>query len=138
MRKLVGWSNDNLIQLSKDMSDAQIQRIYRATSSFLNSKTSLITGVKKAIKETIKSIGKDVGVSKDEAESLYRSLTEDTFKYFNKNDVASEIWNLIEEAKDFDMSRKRFGQKLLEISKMENDKEVSTHIKAFYERYVKN
>lgn len=138
MRKLVGWSNDNLIQLSKDMSDAQIQRIYRATSSFLNSKTSLITGVKKAIKETIKSIGKDVNVSKDEAESLYRSLSEDTFKWANRFAGASEIWNVIEEAKEYNFTGKRFRDRMLDILQIDNDKEVSSNIKALYERYVKD
>lgn len=60
MKNFGAWSRDNLIQISNNMSDAQLERVYKATSEFLNSKASTITGVKNIIKKTTRSIGVNV------------------------------------------------------------------------------
>lgn len=135
--KIGAWSNRDLIKISKDMSDNQLERVYKATQDFLNSNVSTIKGVKKAIQSVKKGISVNIGVSEKEAESLYEALNEDTFRWANKYSQASKIWATIEEAKENNYSQKRFRDRFLDVLQVENDIEVSNNIKSIYERYVK-
>lgn len=136
--KIGAWSQDNLIQISKNMSDIELQRVYRATEDFLNSKTSTISGVKDTIKKTIKSIGVDVGVSRDEAESLYTMLSDDTFRYIKEHSSASasEIWDIITEAKERRLNFYKFRQYMYEAMQVIPDKEVNRNISNLYLKNV--
>ena len=136
--KVGAWSRDNLIQISKDMSDLQLQRVYKATSDFLNSKASTISGVKNIMKKTTRNIGVSVGVSRDEAESLYQMLTDDTFKYIKENSSAtsSDIWYVITEAKERRFNGKAFLKHMYEIADVIPDREMTDNIQALFIKEV--
>ena len=136
--KIGAWSSDNLIEISKDMTDLQLQRVYRATQDFLNNKASTITGVKNLMRKTIKNIGVNVGVSRDQAESLYQMLSDDTFKYIKENSRAesSQMWDLITEAKERRFSSTRFLKKMYEIADVIPDKEMTDNINALYMKEI--
>lgn len=132
--KIGAWSSDNMIQISKNMTDMQLQRVYRATKDFLDSKASTISGVKSIIRKTTKNIGVNVGVSRDEAESLYQMLSDDTFKYIKENSSAnsSQMWDLITEAKERRFSNRTFIKRMYEIADVIPDKEMTANINALY------
>ena len=136
--KIGAWSQDNLIQISKSMSDIQLQRVYRATEDFLNSKASTITNVKNIMRKTTRNIGLNVGVSRDQAESLYQMLSEDTFKYIKEHSTAtsSEVWALVEETKERRLSSKTFLKRMYEIADVIPDKEMSDNINALYMKEI--
>lgn len=136
--KIGAWSQDNLIQISKNMSDMQLQRVYKATEDFLNSKASKITDVKSIIRKTIKNIGVNVGVTRDEAENLYQLLSDDTFTFIKEHSAAksSEMWAVIEEAKERRFNSKTFLARMYEIADVVPDKEMSQNISALYMKEV--
>ena len=136
--KVGAWSRDNLIQISNNMSDLQLQRVYKATSDFLNSKASTVTGVKNIIKRTTRNIGVSVGVSRDEAESLYQMLTDDTFKYIKENSSAtsSDIWYVIQEAKERRFTGQAFLKRMYEVADTIPDKEMTNNINALFMKEV--
>ena len=135
--KTNAWSKDNLIQISETMSDSQLYRIKNATEEFLESRTSLITGVKKATKKTIREIGVDLDVDESEAEFLYSMFEDDEYmKYLGKSDKASEVWALIESAREMRMNQKTFIDRLYEISQLEEDNDITRNAKKIYRKYV--
>ena len=136
--KTGAWSEDNLIQISKNMSDLQLQRVYRATQDFLNSKASKITGVKSIMRKTVRNLGVNVGVNRNEAESLYQMLSDDTFKYIKEHSAAksSEMWAVITEAKERRFNSQTFLQRMYEVADVIPDKEMTENISALYLKEV--
>ncbi len=137
--KVNAWSN-NFITISKEMSNDQLQRVYNATRNFLTYKTSTITGIKKSIKETTNAIGYNFDVTKEEAETLYRLSDDDTFKYITEhsNAKASEVWAIIEEAKEKrHMGLDRFIKKVYEMAEVTRDKEMTMNIISLYNKEIR-
>ena len=136
--KIGAWTTNDMIQISKDMSDLQLQRVKRATEEFLGSKASTITGVKEIARKTKKSLGLNLSVSKDEVESLYQMLSDDTFKYIKEhsNAESSEVWALVEETKERRLSSTTFLKRMYEIAEVQPDTEMTDHINALYMREI--
>lgn len=139
MKNYGAWSRDNLIQISNNMSDAQLERVYKATQDFLNSKASTITGVRNIIKKTTRSIGVNVGATKEESESLYQLLSDDTFKYMTEHSRAtsSDIWYVIQETKERRLPERNFIKMMYNIADTIPDKEMTDNIRALYYKEIK-
>ena len=136
--KIGAWSTNDLIQISRDMSDLQLQRVKRATEEFLGSKASTITGVKNIARKTKRSLGANLDVTRDEVESLYQMLSDDTFKYIKEHSTAtsSEVWALVEESKERRLSSTTFLKRMYEIAEVQPDIEMTENINALYMKEV--
>ena len=131
--KLNAWKN-NRIYIDRSMSVQELQRIYIATDIFLKNNTSTITGVKHAIKSAKHSLGSTFNIGKNEAESLYQLITDDTFLYIKEhsNATSSEIWAVVQEAKERRFTYAAFEKRLKEIAEVIPDEEMKKHIEALF------
>ena len=116
------------------MSQAQLSRIEQATKDFMNSKASKITDVKKIIKTTTKNIGANLSVSKDQAESMYQLLSDDSFTYIKEhsNATSSEIWAVVQEAKEKRFTAETFTKRMLETAEVIPDEEIKKNINSLF------
>ena len=144
--KTGAWSKNNLIELNDTMSDQDLTRVLSATTKFLKSRVSTITGIKDVIRETKKTMRGDLDLTKEQAEAYYRMLQDDNFTFFQDKSAArsSEMWAIVEEAKEKHLSYGQFELKMLEAGKIdaENfrkipDLELRASIKSIYDTDVK-
>ena len=135
--KVAGWT-DNRITINKNMSQAQLNRIEQATRDFMVSKASKISDVKNIIKTTTKNIGANLSVSKEQAETMYQMLTDDSFKYLKEHSsiTSSEAWAVIQEAKEKHFTFKTFQQKMIESAEIIPDEEMKRNINSLFMREV--
>ena len=137
--KLGAWNTIyDLIQIPENIDNFMYQRIYAATDLFLKNKSSTITGVKDIIKKTKRTLAGNFSITNAEAESLYQLLTDDTFLYIKEHSRAesSQMWALIEEAKEKRMSSTTFLKHMYEIAEVQPDTEMSQHINNLYIKEV--
>ena len=136
--KLGAWKNGR-IRITKEMSDDDLKRIASATKTFLSSKTSTVRGVKaraKSIKANFKS---GIGVTQEQAEKIYQAFDEDIIKWALRYFDASELWALIQEAKEDNMSEQTFTAEFLKRAKIagEIDADFSDLLHDLYSDEVK-
>lgn len=131
--KLNGWAN-NRITVSSSMSDNELQRIEQATRSFMNSHASTITGIRKIMRDTKKSMAGNMSISKEQAETLYQMTDEDTFTYIKEHSTArsSEMWAVIQEAKEKRYSYDRFEKRMKEIAQVVPDEEMRANLQSLF------
>lgn len=131
--KLEGWTNGR-INIRADMNEQQLRRIENATKDFMNSSASTVTGVRKIMQHTIRSLGANLSISKDQAESLYQMLSDDSFMYIKEYSVSkpSEIWVVIQEAKEKRYNFKTFQKRILEVAQVIPDEEMKANIQNLF------
>ena len=134
--KLEAWNEKDLIKISRDMSEIQMARVYKATENFLNSQTSTIRGIKKNIENTKKGFESNLNISESEAEALYQSFEDDLTKWALRYIDSSLYFGIIEEAKENNYSFKRFQDRFVEASNLQIDLDVQEKLKEIYKRYV--
>ena len=113
VEKLNAWSSKNRIVLNKNLSDNDLKRIKSSVEKFLNSKTSTVRNVKKRAAGIKASFKSGIGVSDEQAERIYQAFEEDVIKWAMRYLDASELWALIQEAKETNMSETRFESEFL-------------------------
>ena len=113
VEKLNAWSSKNRIILNKNLSDNDLKRIKSSVEKFLNSKTSTVRNVKKRAAGIKSSFKTGIGVSDEQAERIYQAFEEDVIKWAMRYLDASELWALIQEAKETNMSESRFESEFL-------------------------
>lgn len=92
----------NRITLRGNESYQELIQLDRATTKFLKSKTSTLTGIKEVernIKENIKNKLDEYELSKSEVETLYNFFEDEDFAYIRKYIDPSDLWVFIENAK---------------------------------------
>lgn len=116
------------------MSEQQLARIEKATRDFMSTKASTITGVRKIIRDTKKNIGSNLSVSKEQAESMYQMLSDDSFTYIKEhsNATSSELWVTIQEAKERRFNFETFQKRILETAEVLPDEEMKNNIQSLF------
>lgn len=105
------------ISIKKNMSNAQLNAVRRATKEFLTSKTSTIRGienVKKEVKEGLKKVFNDdrLNVSDKEINALYRIVEDKDLRTTAELIGASTLWRLVIDARNKNMSKKEWNDQL--------------------------
>ena len=105
------------ISIKKNMSNAQLNAVRRATKEFLSSKTSTIRGienVKKEVKEGLKKVFNDnnLNVSDKEINSLYRIVEDKDLRTTAELIGASTLWRLVIDARNKNMNKKEWNDQL--------------------------
>lgn len=98
--------NTNRITLRGNESYQELIELDRATTKFLQSKTSTLTGIKEVeqgIKQNIKNKMDEFDLSKSEIETLYNFFEDEDFAYIRKYIDPSDLWVFIETAKQENM-----------------------------------
>ena len=105
------------ISIKKNMSNAQLNAVRRATKEFLASKTSTIRGienVKKEVKEGLKKVFNDdrLNVSDKEINALYRIVEDKDLRTTAELIGASTLWRLVIDARNKNMNKKEWNDQL--------------------------
>lgn len=140
VEKLNAWSSKNRININKNMTDEQLKRVKFAVDEFLNKKTSTVRGVKKRIASTKASFASGIGVSEEQAERIYQAFEEDIIKWALRYIDASELWALIQEAKETNMSEERFEKEFIKRAEIagEIDADFRDLINELYKQEVQS
>lgn len=79
------------------------------------------------------------GATRDESESLYQLLSDDTFRYIKENSSAtsSDIWYVVQEAKETRMNERNFIKQMYNIADTIPDKDMTNNIRALYFKEIK-
>ena len=113
-KELVNGINKNgLIRVNKTMSDVQLKAIQKATKEFIDSQTSKLTGIKKAIRLTKKGLAgvlgdKDHPISNKDINKLYDLVRDKEKRDLTEQIGASKLWAETRHAKDKDLTFKRY------------------------------
>lgn len=136
--KLGAWSSHNRVRITENMTEEQLKRVAYSVNKFLGNKTSKIRGVKKRAKNIKESFKKGIGVSDEQAERIYQAFEEDIIQWALRYIDASELWALINEAKDTKMSEKRFEAEFIKRCRKvgEIDADFRDLIRQLYEQEV--
>lgn len=105
------------ISIKKNMSNAQLNAVRRATKEFLASETSTIRGienVKKKVKEGLQRVFNDdkLDVSDQEINSLYRIVEDKDLRTTAELTGASTLWRLVIDARNKNMNKKEWNDQL--------------------------
>ena len=105
------------ISIKKNMSNAQLNAVRRATKEFLASETSTIRGienVKKKVKEGLQKVFNDdkLDVSDQEINSLYRIVEDKDLRTTAELIGASTLWRLVIDARNKNMNKKEWNDQL--------------------------
>ena len=139
------------IRLDKGMSDIQLKAIQKATKTFLESQTSTLRGVRKAINNMQDAIQKhysDINkkISDEDAEKLYSMLENKDIRSTVEQIGASETWTRAIRAKEQKLSKDKFidlfknvkvNTNGKDIKVNTNDKDIKADLERIYDLYMK-
>lgn len=142
IESLQSWTKTGRVKVNKSMTITQMKATIKATQQFLNSKTSRVKGVKEVRKTTISQIAKSLGTEEEEltdeeAETLYDLLSEDYVTDLIKYIPPSELWAVIEDARESHDTEQQFIDRISDYIYFGNDKDMIKKLKIIYEKYVK-
>ena len=129
------------IKINKNMSEVQLKAISKATTKFLESQTSTLRGVKKAIgnmQDAIKSNYSDMNkqLSDKDAEILYSFLESKETRGTVERIGASDTWTRAIRAKDENLSKDQFVD-LFKNAKVDiNDEDIKRDLETIYNKYM--
>lgn len=142
IESLQSWTKTGRVKVNKSMTITQMKATIKATQQFLNSKTSRIKGIKEVRKSTISNIAKSLGteeeeLTNEEAETLYDLLSEDYVTDLIRYIPPSELWAVIEDARESHDTEQQFVERISDYIYFGNDKDMINKLKIIYEKYVK-
>ena len=137
--KLNAWTSKNRVHIDESMTEEQLERVAYSVNKFLNTKMSTIRGVKKRAKSIKSSFSSGIGVSMEMAEKIYQAFEEDVIKWALRYMDASELWALINEAIETNMSEKRFEEEFIKRAEIVGkiDADFRDMIRKLYDKEVK-
>lgn len=130
------------IRIDKNMSDIQLKAIQKATKTFLESQTSTLRGVSKAINNMQDAIQKhysdiDKKISDEDAEKLYYLLENKDVRNTVEQIGASETWTRAIRAKDQNLSKDKFIDLFKNVKVNTNDEDIRADLERIYDLYMK-
>ena len=131
-------TKSNRIKYNKSMSITDMRKVIKATNLFLNSKTSTPAGLKKRKQEVQKNFARVLDVSMEEADNLYQlfevSYIEEILRYL----TPSELFALIEEAKEKNLNEQQFIKLFEQYVKFTNDNTLKNAVIRLYREEIGN
>ncbi len=136
------------VRRKKKMTMTQLSALNRATRNFLASETSTPKRVESVIERTKKSMyatlkTENNNLTMEDIEDYYELLGDKDFDFFNdkygnkENYIgASDLWSLIDEAKEKDMSQQGFLNMLYNYSVNVKDKDIRKKAINLFNKYV--
>lgn len=127
---------------SESLKKSELRLLDKQLKEFLKSQTSTPIGLKRAMENTRKEVKAglsrltDKDISDEDLEDFYELLYSDDFNYFSDKIGDSEVYVLIDEAKDKSSSEEDFIA-LLNRYITVNSEEAREKAKNLYDKYVK-
>ena len=138
---LDAWSKGR-VKIRENMTVTQLRAVQKATSQFMASKTSTLTGiqsVKESTKESLKATlsDEDIGeITESEVETMYNMLSDNDFKFLSDKVGASTAWSLIEDAKESNDTEQGWINRLNRYAFEINDVDMRNKALAIYNKYI--
>lgn len=130
------------IRISKNMSEVQLKAIQKATTKFLDSQTSTLRGVKKAIgnmQDAIKANYSDMNkqLSDKDVEILYSFLENKETRGTVERIGASDTWTRVIQAKEDNLSKNDFIDLFKNAKNANiNDEDIRKDLETIYNKYM--
>lgn len=137
----IGAFHRGRVKINPNMTETQLLAITKASKQFLESKTSTPKGIERVQKAQIKGIQnllstEDRGkVSKEDAELYFDAFSQNDFNYFTDYIDPSDLFQLIEEAKEKNASPDTWISMLGTLTTI-NDEETRERAIRLYNKYV--
>jgi hypothetical protein len=129
------------VKVTRGLTNTQLKAIQKASSQFLRSKTSTAKGIERTREQTKKSMLEslkttmDSDITKDDIDDYYDMLSDRDFWYFADKLGASTLWQIIDEAKEKNMSESQFIS-TLELYITIPDEDIRNKAIRLYNKYV--
>lgn len=129
------------VKISANTSNTQLKAINKALQTFLNSKTSTVKGIKQVMSSQQRNIRQNLGnmdmnLSKEESETLFSFFADNDFNNITNYMPPSDMWVLLQEAKDKKMSLSNFGKQMSDYIDYGQDEDMIKSITNIYKKYV--
>lgn len=129
------------IKISRNMTDIQLRAIQKATKIFLESQTSTLRGVKKAINNMQDALKKnysdiDKPLSDKDAEKLYSIVENKDIRGTVEQIGASETWTRTLRAKEQNLSKDKFIDLFRNTKVNINDVDIQADLERIYNMYM--
>lgn len=130
------------IKLRKNMNQAQLNAVRRATKEFLSSKTSTLRGisqVKKDVRDSLRASLSDdnIQLTDKEVQALYRLVEDKDLQTTVDYVGASTLWRLIIDAKQKNMNERDWNKVLRDYNISGNDLDLKKDLSRIFNDYVK-
>lgn len=141
--KIDGLTTSGKIKISKNMKIGQMRQLTSIVEDFLHDKTSTLTGIKLQKKKIIEGMQQALSEEKvpltdADAELLFQMLSDkETFRQFSDRYGASEVWSIMQEAKNKHVDNEEDFERLLGQIADYPDLETRASARKLYRKYLK-
>lgn len=131
------------LKLNKKLTDSELISIHKSARNFLKSVTSTNKGILKVETETKESMYKTLHadnekITKEDIEDYYDMLGDSDITSWVDNHGASEVWAVIEDAKESNDNYEQFIQRVYDYLERGNDIDFKNKVQRIYEKYIIN
>lgn len=141
--KIDGLTTSGKIKISKNMKIGQMRQMTSIVEDFLQDKTSTLTGIKLQKKKIIEGMQQALSQEKipltdADAELLFQMLSDkETFRQFADRYGASDVWAIMQEAKNRHIDNEEDFERLLGQIADYPDLETRASARKLFRKYLK-
>lgn len=141
--KIDGLTTSGKIKISKNMKIGQMRQMTSIVEDFLHDKTSTLTGIKLQKKKIIEGMQQALSEEKipltdADAELLFQMLSDkETFRQFSDRYGASDVWAIMQEAKNKHIDNEEDFERLLGQIADYPDLETRASARKLFRKYLK-
>lgn len=141
--KIDGLTTSGKIKISKNMKIGQMRQLTSIVEDFLHDKTSTLTGIKLQKKKIIEGMQQALSQEKipltdADAELLFQMLSDkETFRQFADRYGASDVWAIMQEAKNRHIDNEEDFERLLGQIADYPDLETRASARKLFRKYLK-
>ena len=141
--KIDGLTTSGKIKISKNMKIGQMRQMTSIVEDFLQDKTSTLTGIKLQKKKIIEGMQQALSEEKipltdADAELLFQMLSDkETFRQFSDRYGASDVWAIMQEAKNKHIDNEEDFERLLGQIADYPDLETRASARKLFRKYLK-
>lgn len=129
------------IRIRKNMNQAQLNAVRRATKEFLDAKTSTLVGIRRAKENVLSGLraslsDDEITLSDKEMQSLFRIVEDEDIKTTVEFVGASTLWRLMIDAKEKNMNENDWFNLLKDYNINGNDLDIKDDLSRIFNNYV--
>lgn len=129
------------IRIRKNMNQAQLNAVRRATKEFLDAKTSTLVGIRRAKENVLSGLraslsDDEVTLDDKEMQALFRIVEDEDIKTTVEFVGASTLWRLMIDAKEKNMNENDWFNLLKDYNINGNDLDIKEDLSRIFNKYI--
>ena len=129
------------IRIRKNMNQAQLNAVRRATKEFLDAKTSTLVGIRRAKENVLSGLraslsDDEITLDDKEMQALFRIVEDEDIKTTVEFVGASTLWRLMIDAKEKNMNENDWFNLLKDYNINGNDLDIKDDLSRIFNNYV--